>query len=108
MVSEFLGSLASYHFQHSQGGKGGNDNIEECLQSFVLLMEELLVGDAQESQQPDSPPQLYWHSTEVSQLEPGGVGPSYEQVYHGSVTSVQQVSPYPDMIGVQTSSLSRL
>ena len=68
-------------------------------------MEELLVSDAQEGQEPDSPPQLYGDTAEVAELEPGRVGSRYEQVYHGPVTPVQQVSPYPEtmLVSHQTS-----
>ena len=94
LICEILEAI-TYHFQDSQGRKGGNDYIEEGFQRFVLFMEELLVSDAQEGQEPDSPPQLYGDSAEMAELEPGCVGASYEQVDHGPITPMQQVSPYP-------------
>ena len=54
-MSVTLSFKKSHHFQDCQWGQGRDQDIECCLQSFVLLMEKLLISDAQQGQQPHSP-----------------------------------------------------
>ena len=61
-------------------------------------MEELLVDDAGEGEEPDGPAELHRPALQVAQLQPGCVAPCYKQVDHGPVTSVQQVSPTPETV----------
>merc|ERR1719318_1071831 len=56
-------------------------------------MEELLIENTECGQHPHGPPQLHGDPVQVAQVEPGGVGPSYEEVDHGTVTAVEEVFP---------------
>lgn len=55
-------------------------------------MEQLLVEDASKGQAPDEPSEFHRVAVldEGLEVEPGGVAPSYEEVDHATVTTMQQ------------------
>lgn len=57
----------THHIHDCQGGKDANDEIENSLQHLEPLMEELLVQDPENCQNPYPPPAIYvaWDLTNL-------------------------------------------
>jgi len=76
------------HLVHSETWQQCDHHIESCFKGLVPLVKNLLIEYPQGGQKPHCPSQLHSGTIKLPEVEPRGVGAGYEEIDHGTISTM--------------------